>query len=177
MKNPSLSVTFTSLKCLKAIKYFLLKTKEQGGLNMKKIFTISLAIFYCFLGFADDPAGSWVVSNEGKLDVKKINFRDTKTKLILEDGKKLTISNDQIKSYSVNGRVYKKLQLYLDGKPSGKLVFMEMVKNQNDMILYRYNYSSYNPNLKIASYLLFKGDQMVFQYDEKSHRCALNQNP
>jgi hypothetical protein len=144
---------------------------------MKKIFTLILAICYCLLGFADDPAGSWVISNEGKVEAKKINFRETKTTLLLENGKKLTISNDQIKSYSVNGKLFKKLPLYLDGKPSGKMVFMELVKNQDNMALYRYNYSSYSPNLKIASYLLFKDDQMIFQYDEKTHRCALNRNP
>ena len=144
---------------------------------MKKLFTLFLAICYCFLGFADDPAGSWVISNEGRIDAKKVNFRETKTSLLLENGKKLIISNDQIKSYSKNGKVFKKLPLYLDGKNTGKLVFMELVKNLDDMILYRYNTSSYSPNLKIVSYLLFKGDQLVFQYDEKSHHCALNKFP
>ena len=64
-------------------------------------------------------AGSWVISNEGKIDVKKISFRDTKTTLLLENGKKLSIPNDQIKSYSLNGKVFKKLPLYLDGKTTG----------------------------------------------------------
>jgi hypothetical protein len=144
---------------------------------MKKIFTLILAMCYCFMGFADDPAGSWVISNEGKIQVKKISFRETKTALLLENGKKLVIPNDQIESYSLNGKVFKKLPLYLDGKITDKLVFMEMVKNQDDMTLYKYNTSSYSPNLKIVSFLLFKGDQLVFQYDEKSHRCALNRNP
>jgi hypothetical protein len=136
-----------------------------------------LAVLYCFLGFADDPAGSWVISNEGKIEGKKINIQETKTTLLLENGKKLKIPNDQITSYSLNGKVFKKLPLYLDGKITGKLVFMELVKNQNDMTLYRYNGSNYNPYLKIVSYLLYKGDQLVFQYDEKSHHCALNKFP
>jgi hypothetical protein len=144
---------------------------------MKKLFTLILAICYCFLGFADDPTGSWVISNEGKIEGKKINIRETKTTLLLENGKKLNIPNDQIKSYSLNGKVFKKLPLYLDGKITSKLVFMELVKNQNDMTLYKYNTSSYNPYLKIVSYLLYKGDQLVFQYDEKSHHCALNKFP
>jgi hypothetical protein len=144
---------------------------------MKKLFTLILAMCCCFMGFADDPAGSWVISNEGRIEGKKINIRETKTILLLENGKKLNIPNDQIKSYSLNGRVFKKLPLYLDGKITGKLVFMELVKNQNDMTLYRYNSSNYNPYLKIVSYLLFKGDQLVFQYDEKSNHCALNKFP
>jgi hypothetical protein len=160
-----------------AIKDFKSKQLKQGGSNMKKLFTLILALSYCFMGFANDPAGSWVISNEGKLDAKKINFRETKTTLLLENGKKLVIPNDQINSYSSKGKVFKKLPLYLDGKASGKMVFMELVKNQNDMSLYRYNTSSYSPNLKIVSYMLFKGDQMVFQYDEKSHHCALNMIP
>jgi hypothetical protein len=144
---------------------------------MKKLFTLILAMCYCFMGFADDPAGSWVISNEGKIDVKKINFRETKTTLFLENGKKLVIPIDQINSYSINGKVFKKLPLYLDGKITNQLVFMELVKNQNDMMLYMYKGSSYSPYFKIVHYLLFKGDQLVFQYDEKSTHCALNMFP
>jgi hypothetical protein len=144
---------------------------------MKKMFTLIFLMSYCFLGFADDPTGSWVISNEGKIEGKKINVRETKTTLLLENGKKLNIPNDQIVSYSLNGKVFKKLPLYLDGKITEKLVFMELVKNQNDMTLYRYNSSSYNPYQKVVSFLLYKGDQLVFQYDEKSHHCALNKNP
>jgi hypothetical protein len=111
------------------------------------------------------------------MDAKKINFRDTKTTVLLENGKKVTISNDQIESYSSHGKVFKKLPLYLDGKTTGQQVFMELVKNQDDMTLYKYNTSSYSPNLKIISFMLFKGDKLLFQYDEKSHHCALNKFP
>ena len=144
---------------------------------MKKLFTLILAICYCFMGFAVDPASSWVVSTEGRIDVKKINFRETKTTQLLENVKKLVIPIDQITSYSLKGKVFKKLPLYLNGKATGQLVFMELVKNQDDMSLYKYNASSYNPNVKIVSFLLFKADQLVFQYDEKSHHCALNKIP
>ncbi len=136
-----------------------------------------LAMCYCFMGFADNPTGSWVISNEGKIEAKKISFRETKTALLLENGKKLIIPIDQIKSYSLNGKVFKRLPLYMDGKATGQMVFMELVKIQDDMTLYKYNTSSYSPNLKIVSFMLFKGDQLVFQYDEKSHRCALNKVP
>lgn len=144
---------------------------------MKKLFTLILTICYCFMGFAEDPAGSWVISNEGKIEAKKINMRETKTTLLLENGKKLIIPNDQINSYALNGKVFKKLPLYLDGKITNQLIFMELVKNQNDMALYRYSTSSYSPYIKIVNYLLYKGDQLVFQYDEKSHHCALNKFP
>jgi hypothetical protein len=156
---------------------FSTKQLKQGGLKMKKLFTLIVSALYCFVLLADDPAGSWVISNEGRIEAKKISFRDTKTTLLLENGKKLTISNDQIKSYSLKGKEYKKLQLYLDGKVTDKSVFMELVKEENDMTLYKYSTASYSPNLKIVSFLLFKGDKLVFQYDEKSHRCALNANP
>jgi hypothetical protein len=144
---------------------------------MKKLFTFSLAVCYCIIVSADNPANSWVISNDSRIDAVKINFRDTKTTLLLENGKKISIPNDQIQSYSSKGKVYKKLPLYLDGKITNKLVFMELVKKQDDMTLYKYNYSSYSPNQKTVSFLLFKGDQMVFEYDEKSHRCPINANP
>lgn len=144
---------------------------------MKKLFTLCWAICYCFIGFADNPSGSWVISNEGKIDVKKISFRETNTALLLENGKKLVIPVDQIKSYSIHGKVFKKLPLYLDGKITDRNVFMELVKIQGDMSLYKYNTSIYSPNLKMVSFLLFRGDELVFEYDEKSHGCALNMFP
>jgi hypothetical protein len=144
---------------------------------MKKLFTLILSAFFCYVLFADDPAVAWVISNEGKIEAKKISLRDTKTTLILDNGKKLTIPNDQITSYSSNGKVFRKLPLYQDGKITDKMVFMEMVKNQDDMTLYKYYNSSYSPNQKTASYLLYKGDKLVFEYDEKSHRCPINANP
>jgi hypothetical protein len=118
-----------------------------------------------------------VISHEEKIDAKKITLHDTKTALLLENGKKVTIPNEEIESYSLNGKIFKKLPLYRDGKITNKLVFMEEVKKQNDMTLYKYNTSSYSPNYKIVSFMLYKGDQLFFQYDEKSHRCALNKNP
>jgi hypothetical protein len=129
------------------------------------------------MGYADNLTGSWVISKEGKIDVKKISFRETKTILLLENGEKLNIPVDQIQSYSLNGKVFKKLPLYLDGKITDQLVFMEMVKNQDDMTLYKYNTSNYSTNSKYVCFILFKGDQLVYEYDEKSHRCALNKLP
>jgi|WetSurMetagenome_2_1015567.scaffolds.fasta_scaffold681305_1 hypothetical protein len=141
---------------------------------MKKIFTLFLAVCYCFLGFADDLTGSWVVSNEGKIDVKKISFRESRTVVILENGQKLNIPADQIKSYSINGKVFKRLPLYVNGNITEQMVFMELVKNQDNMELYRFNTSSYSSNSRYVCFMLFKGDQLVYEYDEKSHRCSLN---
>jgi hypothetical protein len=144
---------------------------------MKKLFTLILSLCYCFMGFAANLTDTWVISNEGKIEAIKISFREAKTILLLENGKKLNIPVDQVKSYSLHGKVFKRLPLYVDGKITDQMVFMELVKNQDDMTLYKFNTSSYSTNSKYICFMLFKGDRLIYEYDEKSHRCALNKFP
>ena len=136
-------------------------------MNKKLFFLLSLA-GYCLISIAGTPDSSWIVSNEGKFIVSKMSIRDTKARLVLENGKKMIIAIDQIKVYSLDGKVFKKLPLYIDGKCTNQMVFMELVKAKGELMLYKHSSWSYNPNKKITNFLLYNGDQLLMEYDEKS---------
>jgi hypothetical protein len=136
---------------------------------MKKFLFLILSIGYWITIIAAEPASSWVESIEGKIIAKKITIGDASAKLILENGDKRTIALDQINTYSVEGKVYKKLPLYLDGEHTGQFVFMELVKTKDQYNLYRYSYWSYNPYIKVTCFLQYCGDELVMEYDETSH--------
>ena len=136
---------------------------------MKKVFILFFISAYCLSGIACQRDSSWVDSRDGRIMVKKVTLLDSKAVLVLADGKKTTLPHNQIITYSCNDKTYKRLPLYIDGKQTSQLVFMELVKNEGEMELYRYCNWSYNPNYKITSYLLFNGDKLIMEYDEKTH--------
>jgi hypothetical protein len=139
---------------------------------MKKLLVLLLVAGYCLTGIATEPASSWIMSASGKMDVKRINLGTFKARIVLENGKKLTIPIDQLDTYSVNGKVFNKLPLYKNGKPTGQMVFMELLKTQGELSLYRctdYIYEPFTTPLKETyNLLIYKGDKLHLAVDEKS---------
>jgi hypothetical protein len=136
---------------------------------MKKLYFFLLAVGCTLSSFAGDLAGSWIESNEGRIIAKKIVIGETTAKIVMDNGVKKVVSLDQVISYSINGKLFKKLPLYVNGKSTGKLVFMELVNTQGRLNVYRYSDWSYCPFSKINNYLVFSGDSLIIAYDEKSH--------
>ena len=134
---------------------------------MKKLLLIFLVTGYCLSILAGIPDGCWVISSDGKMNGKKVTVSGSKLKLILDDGKKVVMPLDQIDAYSINGCVFQKLPIYVDGQPTGKRIFMELVKSQGALKLYKYCNWSY-PNKKITCFLLYNNDALLMEYDENS---------
>jgi hypothetical protein len=82
----------------------------------------------------------------------------------LHDGKKMVLPLDQINSYSLDGKVFNKLNLYKDGKPTNRMVFMELLKTRDGSSLYKY----YRTNIESPydCYYIYRGDQFCFALDE-----------
>jgi hypothetical protein len=133
---------------------------------MKKMLFLFLAAGYCLTGIAKDMDTSWVDSPEGKIVVKKITILETKARIVLENGDKKTVPLDQISTYACEDKVFKKLPLYIDGKRTHQQVFMELVKIEGELELYKYSKLNYNPYIKSTSYLLYKGENLILEYDE-----------
>ena len=136
---------------------------------MKKLFFCLVTAGYSLFVVAGNPVDSWIVSAEGRIPVKKLTIRENDARFVSQDGQKKTVALDQIDSYSVDGKVFKKLPLFIDGMKTQQKVFMELVRNQGELDLYRYSDWSYCPYSKINNYLLYHGDSLVLAYDEKSH--------
>ncbi len=104
--------------------------------------------------------------------MKRISFGLSNARILLENGKKLKLPIDQLSSYSVNGKVFNKLTLYKNGKPTEQMAFMELIKTQGELSLYRctdYIYEPFTTPLKETyNLLVYKGDNFYLAVDEKS---------
>jgi hypothetical protein len=135
---------------------------------MKKFYLFIVLFAYAIAARAsDDPAKSWVMCSDGRLEAKKISITETKIVLLMDNGTKKIIPLENVDSYSIDGKVLKKLPVYINGKPNGKSVFMELVKVQENLKLYRYSYWNY-PDKKIMNFQLYDGELLLLEYDEKS---------
>jgi hypothetical protein len=134
------------------------------GLIMKKLLVLFVAIGYCLAGIAHEPVDSWVISKEGRMDCKRILVGSFKARIMLQNGEKLILPIDQINSYSLDGRVFNKVEHYRDGNFTNKKVFMELLGTRDGFCLYKHN----NCNLESPhdSYYVYKGDQYCFALDQ-----------
>jgi hypothetical protein len=138
---------------------------------MKKLLVLFLLAGYCITAGADEPTVSLVTGDAGKIDAKKVDVGATKVKVVLMNGEKKSIPIDQLKSYSTNGKEFRKLPMYKNGKPTGQTVFMELVKTRGDYSLYKYEYwdnDLIKDDKKVRTAFLFNNDEFQMQVDEKT---------
>jgi hypothetical protein len=117
---------------------------------------------------AQGQTGTWVQTDQGKLDCKKIVLYSKVAKLQMENGEKKSIPIDQITSYSDNGKVFNKMPFYERGIITKK-VFMELLKTRDDgLSLYKY----LNPNGDVDEFI-YKGE-ILHMYVDLSTREKIN---
>jgi hypothetical protein len=138
---------------------------------MKKLIVLILVFLACLSGNAANPGKSWIVTSAGKIDCEKLKVGLKTAHLVFENGSKKEISINTIDSYSLNGKVFTKLPLYKNGKPTDQKVFMELIKIQNDLNLYKYDYSNYvkfdQPG-KLYSYFLYdNSSKLIMELEVK----------
>ena len=120
---------------------------------------------------AKDTNVSWVETHDGKMECRKVNMGISKARIVLNNGEKKTIQIDDINSYAMYGRVFTKLPLYRDNKPTDQMIFMELVRTRGNLNLYRvenFNSESIELNDKVSSYFVYDGNRMLLALDEKS---------
>src|SRR5664279_2102612 len=138
---------------------------------MKKLFVLILVAGYCLTGKAGEPTKSSVVTDAGKMDAKRVEVGTTKARVVLVNGEKKSIPITQLSSYMIDGKVFDKMPLYKNGKSTGRLVFMELVRTRDGFNLYKYEYwdiESAKPYEMIKTAYLFNGDNFQMQIDEKT---------
>jgi hypothetical protein len=128
-------------------------------------------ILMCLSGSARDVGTSWVVTDEGKINCKKIVMGYDNARIIFDNGQRSSISISRVSSFSMNGKVYTKLPLYKDGKATGKVVFMELIKTCGDLCLYKYGMckpETPDPKMKVYCYFLYNGTKLYKALDEET---------
>jgi len=130
---------------------------------MKKLQVLLVAAVYCLAGIAAEPTSSWILSTSGKMNMKSISFGISNARIVLENGKVLKLPIDQLSSYSVDGKIFNKMPLYKYGRPSGDMVFMELIGKRGELSFYRYdsfNFESVKPHDTVTNYAIYNGDKL-----------------
>jgi hypothetical protein len=98
---------------------------------------------------------------------------------VLKNGEKKAIPVNSILSYTVDGKEFTKMPLFINNKPSGKSAFMELVKSKGDLSLYRLEITDITAsetletvvsgqNGKLFIYFLYQGDNIYLKMDERT---------
>ena len=138
---------------------------------MKTLSVFFMAILFCLSGMAKDSGNSWVVTSNGKIECKKVNFGFNKARIVLENGEKSTVNYNNISALSMNGKTFAKLPLYENGKPGNKMAFMQLIKTKGELSLYKLGYrdrAAADPTAISFRYYLYNGMKMHLELNEKS---------
>jgi len=138
---------------------------------MKKLLVLIPLVLFCCVGIARDLGSSWIVTNQGKIDCKKVRLGYNKAQVLFDDGRKEAVRFNNINSLSINGKVFVKLLLYQNNKPTNQMAFMELIKTWNDLSLYRLGFryiGAADPMEITYSYYLYKGQKYFLQFDERT---------
>jgi hypothetical protein len=138
---------------------------------MKKLLVLISVILISFSGYSRDLGVSWLEVSHSRLDCQKIRFGYNHARIVLANGEKKTVPIDLINSYAVNGKVFNKLPVYKEGKQTGQMKFMELIKTVGELSLYKLEEPDNGSTLmdaKIYSYFLYNGDKLHLALDEKT---------
>jgi hypothetical protein len=152
---------------------------------MKKHLIILLLVGTSYAGFS--RGSSMVIASkagESKLECREINFGIKTAKVVLTNGEKMSVPVNSISSYTVDGKEFNKMPLFINNKPSGKSTFMELVNTKGDLSLYRMEITEITASEtretvvsgeqgKLFIYFVYKGDEVYLKMDEKTLPNAL----
>ena len=140
---------------------------------MKKILVVLVAFLICLPGFSGND---WMETGNGKIDCKRINLRLNKANVVLEDGQKMEVNYRDINSFSQDGKVYVKLRLFEENKPTNKMAFMELVGTWNNLKLVKLAVKNIGSgtNSESSRYFLYDGSKYHLQLDDRTLKNTCN---
>lgn len=137
-------------------------------------------IFAVTAMFAAPIPDEYVKTKDDVIYYSKLKLGPTKARLILDNGDKVTLMNNEVIAYKKDGKVYEKMPLYYKNKPTGKEVFMEILKYTNGMKLYRYSTMEQEVNYPyvigstkpVDKFYVFKNGNYHLQIDESNYQTV-----
>jgi hypothetical protein len=141
---------------------------------MKKLAILISGTLFCLVGMAAAPSNSWVIAGKDRISCDKVNVGIAKARITLDNGEKMTLPVNQIDSYSENGMVFNKKMVFRNGKATGHKEFMQLLKINGDLSLYKT--TTFNEDLGTAEdvYNVYKGEDLYLALDSKSLPSVLN---
>lgn len=151
---------------------------------MKTLLISFVTLFACVSMFANIPSSpdDYVKTKNDVLYYSKLSFGPTKARLILDNGKRITLMNNELIAYKKDGKIYEKVPLYVHNKNTNKMVFMEILKYTNGMKLYRYHTfesESKSPytlgsSKEVDKFYVFKNGSYHLQLDDANYKTVFS---
>jgi hypothetical protein len=141
---------------------------------MKKLAFLISGTLFCLAGMAAESSNSWVISGKDRISCDKVNVGMAKARITLNNGEKMTLPVDQIESYSADGMVFNRKMVYRNGKPAGHKEFMQLIKINGDLSLYKTTAFDADLGTAVDVYNVYRGEELYLKLDNKSMPSVLN---
>ena len=141
---------------------------------MKKLAILISGTLFCLAGMAAESSDSWVISGKDRISCDKVNVGIAKARITLDNGEKMTLPVNQIDAYSADGMVFDRKMVYRNGKPTGHKEFMELIKINGDLSLYKTTTFDDDLGTAVDVYNVYKGDNLYLKLDNKSMPSVFN---
>jgi hypothetical protein len=141
---------------------------------MKKLAILISGTLFCIAGMASEPSNSWVIAGKDRIICDKVNVGIAKARITLDNGEKMTLPINQVEAYSSEGNIFNRKMVYSNGKPTGHKEFMELIRVNGDLSLYRRTAFNANLGTAVDEYNVYRGEDLYLKLDSKSMPSVLN---
>jgi hypothetical protein len=140
---------------------------------MKKLWVILVAVIICLPGFSGNNR---VDDGNEKTGRKRTDRHLIKVNALLEEEQIMDANYSDINSYSRHGKVFVKLLLYEENKPTKKMAYMEVVGTWNNLKLVRLPVTTIGiiSMAKSVQYYLYDGSNFHLQLDDRTLKNTCN---
>ncbi len=150
-------------------------------MKTKLFFSVAFITISMLLNAKGKPDG-YVVTDVDTIACKSLSFGYDGANITLANGEKTLVNKENVKAYSLNGKKFENLPVYVDGKPNGNNSFLELVAERNGLKLFKYSYydtngwdatKSVEDMKKVTVLTIFKDNKYYVQVDQKNAKTIL----
>jgi hypothetical protein len=150
---------------------------------MKTLASILLAVVISLPAMALTGHNDYVITRDGQVIVSDLSYGLFNIRVKDDDGLQTKISYADVVSYKKGERIFEKKELFTNNKSTGSKVFMELIRQDNGLRLYRYSGEG-APRCERRSFFLepatackmyvYKGDQFLLELDATNRATVLD---
>lgn len=116
----------------------------------------------------------FVITKTDTIICEDVTFelKDAHVKLI--NGNEMKIDQNDVQSFSIHGKTYDRLPVYVDNKPTGESSFLELVSQRDDLKLYKVALNEANKKGSGSfMYVVYKNGNFYLNVDKKNASIIL----
>jgi hypothetical protein len=149
---------------------------------MKTLATLILVAVFSLPALASTGNGDYIITTDGQVIVSDLSYGLFNIRVKDNDGQLMKISYAEVVSYKKGDRIFEKKELYTGNKQTGKQVFMELLRQDNGLRLYRYacegakcdRKSMFLEPANACKLFVFKGDQYMLEVNAANRETVLD---